>query len=584
MSVNIKSVRSSWRVNGYTIVNLASQWRTANVPPIGFYDTILAVPYAAQPIPVPLTSTKPSIIFADTSSVPLPSIIVPPSAPVAEIAGSYGDIYRRVWMIPTELNFVNPELGAQSPFLMWSAWNVKNTITSIAMSGTSAIALDVVIPYVFDASGSLVVNAIISDDSSPNISTFIVFSFNHGTSRTLHVSAQLLLFDRKIPDATVEESYNWLTNILTSYNGTEQRLSIRGAPRRIVTATFRLETDEQINRFHELVYRGNSAGIGVPMWQYASGLKNDVAIGQNTFNIDLSMTDVRVGDNVLIIDLQDETNLQVFTVASATSTTFTSLATSTKVFTAYKSVVVPLLSGKIQDSSSIRIDTVWGETSLTVEESSGHLITSRPDTPGTLVTMYDSLPVLDKQPLNTSNQMTTNSNSELIDYDVGKSLKKVNWKHPTLAINREFVVQRIQSLNEFDYWKEFAQAINGSQKPFLMRTFGNDLTIDPGSVSHLNNITVAGIFYGTTLFQRESHKRLVFHTDQGMFFRKVVNVVVDSITKTTTLTIDAPLPGTVTQNLYVEFLLKMRLSNDQIILTHDIDETILALSGTTVEQ
>lgn len=583
-----KTLTTYWHVLGYAYIPFATGWRTAYAPPKGYIGGfILGARNGTSSEIEPLFQTAEVEDYIGgyaPSEAPIMAPTIPPNENVGEIAHAYGDVYNRVWVIPPVLNFLNPELGAETPFVLWSAWNVKNTITSIAITGTPAIALDRTTPIVMQESGSKIFNAIISDDAYPEIESLVVFNFDHGTTKYLQVTAQLLLFDRKIPDATVEEQYNWLTNILTSYNGTEQRISVRGAPRRIVNATFRLETDDQIQRFQELIYKGNDSGIGVPMWQYASGLQNDVNIGTNIFEVDLAMTDVRPGDAMLVVDLIDDTNFAVFTVGSVSIGSITALVTSTRAFKAGHTILVPLMVGKIQDSSQLKIDTVWGETSLTVEESTGHDVVSRPNTPGDLVTYYDSYPVLDKLPLNTANITSTINSAELIDYDVGKSVKKVNWTYPKLAVTREYVVERLQTVNQMDYWKEFMQAINGSQKPFLMRTFGNDLEIDPASVSFTNSIVVLGKFYGERLFQRDSHKRLVFHTDQGEYYRKVISVLVDTTNKKTTLNLDEPLPNSVTQNLFVEYLIKMRLTNDQIILTHDVDESILALSGITVEQ
>lgn len=577
-----------WNVQGYYSATFKTQWHTAYTASKGYLDDfVIGARLGTTSAIVPLNpSTSKNSIIKSTSpaDAPILSPPVPPNVNVGEIAHAYGDVYRRVWIIPTVLNFINPELGGKAPFLMWSAWNVKNTITSDVVTGTPAISLDLVPPYTFQVSGSKIINAIISNDAYPEIDTIVVFNFDHGSSRSIKVVAQLLLFDRKIPDSTVEEQYNWLTNILTSFNGTEQRISIRGAPRRVINATFRLENDDQITRFQELIYKGNNTSIGVPMWQYASGLRNNVNIGTNIFDVDLAMADVRPGDSFLIVDLGNDANFEVFTVSLVGLSSFTTLVTSGKNFKAGRAIIVPLMIGKIQDNSNIKIDTVWGETTLTVEDSNSHLLVTRPNTPGNLVTMFDGYPVLDRVPLSTANEMSTINNAELIDYDVGRTVKKINWSTPKLSISRQFVLQRLQTVNELDYWKEFMQAVNGSQRPFLMRTFGRDLEIDQTSSSLTNSIVILGKFYGDSLFQRESHKRLIFHTNQGIHYRKILSVSVDTVTKKTTLNLETPLPNLVSAITHIEFALKMRLTNDQISLTHDIDESILSLSGITTEQ
>jgi hypothetical protein len=577
-----------WNVQGYYSTTFKTQWHTAYTAAKGYLDHFVIGARngttSSIALPNPISSIDSILKISSPTDAPVITPTIPPNVNVGEIAHSYGDVYRRVWIIPTVLNFINPELGGKAPFLVWSAWNVKNIVISAAITGTPAIALDLTTPYTFQISGSKIINAIISDDAYPEIDTIVVFNFDHGISKSIKIVAQLLLFDRKIPDSTVEEQYNWLTNILTSFNGTEQRISIRGAPRRVINATFRLETDEQISRFQELIYKGNNTSIGVPMWQYASGLRNNVNIGTNIFDVDLAMADIRPGDSFLIVDLSDDLNFEVFTVSTVGLNTFTTLVTSGKNFKAGRAIIVPLMIGKIQDSSHIKIDTVWGETSLTVEDSNGHLLVTRPNTPGNLVTMFDGYPVLDRVPLNTANEMSTINNAELIDYDVGITVKKINWSAPKLSISRQFVLQRLQTVNELDYWKEFMQAVNGSQKPFLMRTFGRDLEVDQTSSSLTNSIVVLGKFYGDSLFSRESHKRLIFHTDQGFYYRKILSVSVDTVTRKTVLNLEIPLPNIISAVKYIEFTLKMRLTNDQISLTHDIDESILSLSGITTEQ
>jgi hypothetical protein len=580
-----KELRTSWQIRTPDIKEAETNWYSARTSNTASWQHILPMTLRNQSsIPPVRTLTVPTIFYRiGPTNAPIPSFLSPPTASVGDIPHTYGDIYGRVWVIPSSLTFLNPSLGAQSPASLWSAFNVPNTITSIIVSGTPAIANDLSLPYNFDASGSKIVNAIISDDNFVNIETVLTFSFSLGGDKTLTVFSQLLLFDRKIPDVSVEEQYNWLTNIITSYNGTEQRLAIRGAPRRVINATFTLETEDQFRRFQELIYKGNNTSIGAPLWQYAGGLKNNVNIGQGLFQVNMDMTDVRDGDAFMVVDLDDDNNFEVFVVNSIAADEITSVATSTKSFKAFRALIVPLMPGKIQDSSSIRFDTTYAETSLTIEENTGREIFARPFATPNLVELYDGLKVLDRLPLNTANEFAVINNAELIDFDVGKSIKKVNWKHSKKSASRQYVINRMQQNNEFDYWREFLSGINGSQKSFLMPSFNPDLEVDPSS-QFFNEITVKGLFFGQYLSTQDSHKRLLIHTNSGVYKRKVVSVATNTTNKTTKILIDATLPVSVNQIDYIEYLLKVRIQDDQVGFTHDINETILSLNVITTDQ
>lgn len=72
----------------------------------------------------------------------------------------------------------------------------------------------------------------------------------------------------KKPVLPMRETYSWLTDILTSFNGTEDRSPLRSKPRLAVTHKYEFTKAEKADVFNT-VYGGVRKGWAVPLWQYA---------------------------------------------------------------------------------------------------------------------------------------------------------------------------------------------------------------------------------------------------------------------------------------------------------------------------
>lgn len=96
------------------------------------------------------------------------------------------------------------------------------------------------------------------------------------------------------PDGVVLERLEWLTDVIVSYDGSEQRARLRGAPRR----SFEFDTllSGRDRRTAENLLRGwQGRAYAVPVWMDVQALPGPVSISSSVIPIDTAMRDFHVG-------------------------------------------------------------------------------------------------------------------------------------------------------------------------------------------------------------------------------------------------------------------------------------------------
>lgn len=84
----------------------------------------------------------------------------------------------------------------------------------------------------------------------------------------------------------ITEKYEFLTDVITSYNGAEQRLKLRQYPRHYLTYDYSAMDSYQAQYLRGMARMRQTDAYYIPMWHNVSYLKEDVVAGDNVLKID----------------------------------------------------------------------------------------------------------------------------------------------------------------------------------------------------------------------------------------------------------------------------------------------------------
>lgn len=286
-----------------------------------------------------------------------------------------------------------------------------------------------------------------------------------------------------IPNIGIEETWDWQTDILTTHNSTEQRLSIRPRPRIGISADFGPLTQVQRRALFEVVQAAIKVPTNVPLWQYSSPITETTSSGNDRIYFDVSQVPVAQGGILVLTNIRTGVVFsRTVSIVHADGATLTSNIS----VTVDSSFIVSLGMLALVDKPRFSVNQITADLDLKFKSFVDPQV-ERPGSSASLET-FDSLPLLDRTFLADSEEIFE-YDAELIDFG---GVRQYNSRHPYADYvgNRTFLIDRVLSSTDFDYWRRFFNTVKGSWKPFLISTQMEDLTTFSGLTQNATAITV----------------------------------------------------------------------------------------------
>lgn len=495
------------------------------------------------------------------------------------------DFYYRIWVIPLVLRAQNPVFGVPIPFAIWNAYpqpatNTLNTITPVTATG---LLLDIAETDALRAVEYKVVNVTITEDADANIDAFFTFAFDLGEG-TLHFIASIADFVQMVPDPPVVEEWAWLTDVMQSHNASEQRIALRGKPRRNIQYTLLIENEAERRRQYHRWYKSLATRIILPYYQYATQITAPSSLGSSTLYFDPARTDLRDGDYAIVYNMSSEEGflVKIDTMAVDGASLVSPLTTAVT----SRMIVAPAYTSRLANKGGIEMSSVTGTMSINADQVDTRYALSRPGSTAVIAT-YNSIPVLDRRPL-AQNKVDEafDVNYEVLDNSSGLTATKYSWPHPFVSGSRQFLAQRLLDPGELDWWRDFLSYANGRQNPFLLPTWREDVLVAtaPSAGSTQLDIQTDAIDYVGLYYPYETYKRFQIATANGLIYRKVTGAV-DNGDGTSTLTLDQPFgsdPEDVDISM-ISYLNLARLNSDRVKLSHGAMATVIELDVRSID-
>ena len=548
--------------------------RSTIYEPMGLSTGEVTASVAATIAPI-AADAAPGVLGA----ISLPAAPSPLGLTGAVIHTPFDFFYNRIWIVPASLTPINPRLHTNIPFGIFNAYEAANTLATITPVGATGLTLDISAPSAFGALEMRTVNVQIDETAPMSVDATFTFAFSTG-SGVLNFAATVSDFVVMLPDDGVVETWGWLTNVMVSQDGEEQRVALRTTPRRSLEFSFLLDQPErraQYRRWHRSV----GFRTYVPLYWYAARITAAVSGGATRIYFDPAKTDVRAGESIVVVDpLAYTGQLAVISTMETDGATLTGPIAGA---VTADMLVCPALSCRFIDGTGLSMTHVTGTAKFKFETMVPRAAFARPGAAPVIAT-FDGYDILDRMPVSRGeNDETFQVSYELFDGDTGITDLDQAWLHPRVLMPRVFRIPRERDPGEMDFWRNFLDARKGQHAAFLASTWQPDLVLtSPPDGS--NVLTLTESYYVTELFPYGTYKRLALTSAAG-----VAAVKVDSATAnpdgTATLHLTAPYGATSDERnvSMVSFLNLVRLGEDSVKLTHDQVYSTLEMKLRTVD-
>ena len=205
-----------------------------------------------------------------------------PLAKSGAIATSYyDDYYNRVHVTPRTLDIGNLMSVQTREVTVWNAWLTGQALASITETATAGITESgIVAPTTFAALEERTFSVTVATDGPATIDAEYAFVFP-SESPLLAVTGRRVVVFGHAPNwaRPVVEKLNWLTDVMLSHGGVEQRVGLRDAPRRALAYELATLTRHQTNLLETMLLGWQSRLWAVPVWTEAQSLAADLAAG-----------------------------------------------------------------------------------------------------------------------------------------------------------------------------------------------------------------------------------------------------------------------------------------------------------------
>ena len=193
----------------------------------------------------------------------------------------YDDFYNRVHVTPRTLDIGNLLSVQTRSVSVWNAWLTDQALSAINESATTGLTESgIVAPTTFAPLEERVFYVTVDTAGPAAIDAEYTLVFP-AESPLLAVTGRRVVVFGHAPNwaRPVVEKLNWLTDVLLSHGGVEQRVGLRDAPRRALAYELATMTRHQTNLLETMLLGWQSRLWAVPVWTDAQNLAADLAAG-----------------------------------------------------------------------------------------------------------------------------------------------------------------------------------------------------------------------------------------------------------------------------------------------------------------
>lgn len=488
----------------------------------------------------------------------------------------FDDYYNRIHIAPTTLALGNVASEQASTVNVWNAYLVPKMLQSIdGVQEGLTLSGQPKAPLQFTALQERAWTVSILPDGPSTIDVNLTWKF--GTDQALlHITGTRIVAFGWLVDWSkpVIETLQWLTDILQSYTGHEQRRSLRLAPRISLEAELLLHGAER--QFFDLAMIGWGAKtFAVPVWQQQQWLKTAHIVGGLVIYCDTTHRNFRA-NRLAILRGQTAFDNETVEIESVLSDRLILKRPLQKNWSK-GTCLSPAVTAQLTSPPTLRkLNDVMMRTQVTLS------VTEPVDHPEYLpTTLYRNFPVLEQKP-NEQNDLTHSYERLLssLDNKIGLALQKDTAQAAFGLYQYDWMTHgRVSQAN----LRGLFYALRGSQKAIWLPTFSSDLIVTAVILANTQTLDIQWCGY-----TRFAHKQLgrqdiqITLKNNIVLYRRITSAteVNNTIER---LAVDQSFSTQINVKdiLNISFLSLCRLSNDTLTIEHHNDSDGIAKASAT---
>lgn len=517
-----------------------------------FYDN-------TPPIPAGVTSVLPTPMLVGTLTDQGYQQF--PTTDQGYFMPSFAEVfYNRIVAIPFSLEAGNLIADKDLTLSLWNGFFTTSTLDSIIETGISGVTLvGPAAPADFAPLQEIIYTVEVKvAEGEPTLDGSYTFNFgNQNISINVPITASRVLPLPYLFQAGLLETLAWKTKVITSYNGYEQRLKLRGSPRQEFRFDIALPR-EATNYIDSLFYAWRGMNFGIPVTSEGRFLSAPTSTSSPTLSVDTNYGDFRAGGLAIIYN--SETDYELVNIIALDANSITASANITKVF-GVTALVIPMRVGRLLSDPSrmttgsmVRIAANFGitdNTSLTVAASP---------------LQYKGLDVFVDDQLTVGNSLTDvyDGRLDVIDFGTGAV--------DTFSIGDKTKIQRdfgVQFENLEDAWNHrlWLHRREGKLRPFWMPTHENNLIL----ISTTLLVLTLVVKDEGQQFLMAGRQDIAIRTKTGWVFREILSV--GTVEGGLEIGVDSDIATLPEDIEYISFLGRKRLASDVLELNWEGNKT-----------
>lgn len=375
-----------------------------------------------------------------------------------------------------------------------------------------------------------------------------------------------------IPDVDLSETWEFQTDILTTINNTENRISLREFPRLSLGSSYDNLTDAQRREQFQNIFSSIRGVFVTPYFQYSTAITANTNVGSNRVFFDRSFVPVAAGGRIVLFN--PRTRVVETHFVAQMETDGCSLLTNVANSISSSWVITPGVLSRLEEAD-FALESITQNLSMTFNSYEEPAL-QREGSTAVLSSVLNGIPVLDRSFLVGADEDIFYDREE-IDFG-GRRESYSRWPHAIITGPRTFLIQRVFQPTEFDWWRLFFDTIKGAWKPFYISTQKPDLTLALNLVPNATTLRINENVQPSFLQFPAYSQIAIRYNDKTISYHRVTAV---SGSGPYILTVSPNIPNNskVTSVDKVSYLLKARAA-DTVRLSHGSTTTEISFDIT----
>ena len=373
------------------------------------------------------------------------------------------------------------------------------------------------------------------------------------------------------------ESIAYNTDIIESFDGTEQRIPLLIQPRNKLTYFYTL-FEKNLRDFNSFIFKNQSKVFKIPVWSEMTTLKYDLNSEDSIIYIeDLNFKRFNIDTEFVIVNRFDYSDYEILNIKGIDYELNQIWNIDNKRTWPKNSIIMPVVKVFLMENINklMVTDNLSNfELSFTIFADNSNILTESE----IIYPIYKELYVLNRQP-DKSQDVTQIWQRQVMQYDLGYG--KQDWldkaDKPFILYDYNFKFFTRKELSNF---KTFANEVKGSLKDFWMPTFEKDIIANKDQNLINDNIIYIQNNNNENYNLKKNHIMIKLLNNEYLYLECEItnyNLENDMITLTENINLN-------TNDIeYICFLNKVRFSTDEFLFSY-IDENYSQISKVVLTQ